>query len=186
MDDKKYTLFKMIHLILMALTILVTLIGMVQMTMKLGSGNDAVVAVRLLSSLVRILAMVVGILYLISGYKKSSAGYYKLFFWLMMIALVFRLLVFITRKADTLMLVGGVITIILAFVLMAGKDLGRNLTFCLLALLIIVEIALKFPIGLSDVSIGQLGGELSMFMLYGTAGFMATAKYIDKSLRGSK
>ena len=186
MDDKKYTAFKMIHLILMALTILVTLIGIVQMVTKFGGGNDAIVAVRLLSSLVRIMAMVVGILYLISGYKKSSASYYKLFFWLMMIALVFRLLVFITRKADTLMLVGGVITIILAFVLMAGKDLGRNVTFGLLALLIIVEIALKFPIGLSDVSIGQLGGELSMFMLYGTAGFMATAKYIDKSLRGSK
>ena len=64
------------------------------------------------------------------------------------------------------MLVGGVITIILAFVLMAGKDLGRNVTFGLLALLIIVEIALKFPIGLSDVSIEQLGEELSMFMLY--------------------
>ena len=84
------------------------------------------------------------------------------------------------------MIIGAVVTIILAIILMAGKDLGRNVSFAILAALIIIEVLLKFPISLSDISIGQLGGELSMFMLYGTAGFVITAKYIDKTLRGSK
>ena len=185
MDDKKYIPFKIAHLSLMTLTIVITLVGMIQMAKKFGTGIDGLLVIRLLSSAVRILAMVVGILYLVSGYKKSSAKYYKLFFCLMVVALVFRLAVFITNKLSTLMIVGAVATIILAIVLMAGKDLGKNVSYSLLAALVIIEILLKLPLGLSGVSIGQLGGELSMFMLYGTAGFMITAKYIDKALRGS-
>ena len=169
-----------------ALTIVITFVGIIQMTKRLGTGTDGVVMIRLLSSAVRVSAMVVGILYMTSGYKKSAAGYYKLFFCLMVISLIFRLMVFITNKVNTLMIIGAVVTIILAIILMAGKDLGRNVSFAILAALIIIEVLLKFPISLSDISIGQLGGELSMFMLYGTAGFMITAKYIDKTLRGSK
>lgn len=186
MDDKKYLPFKIVHLVLMCLTIVITFVGIIQMTKRLGTGTDGVVMIRLLSSAVRVSAMVVGILYMASGYKKSAAGYYKLFFCLMVISLIFRLMVFITNKVNTLMIIGAVVTIILAIILMAGKDLGRNVSFAILAALIIIEVLLKFPISLSDISIGQLGGELSMFMLYGTVGFMITAKYIDKTLRGSK
>jgi hypothetical protein len=94
-------------------------------------------------------------------------------------------MVFVTNKVNTAMMIGGAVTIILSIVLTLGKDLGRNVSFAILALMIIIEVLLKFPISISDISIGQLGGELSMFMLFGTAGFMIAAKYIDKSLRGS-
>lgn len=186
MDNKKYLPFKIAHLILMTLTTVITVVGMVQMVKRFGTGIDGLLTIRLLSSAVRIVAMIVGILYLVSGYRKSSAGYYKLFFWLMMISLVFRLLVFFTNKVNTAMILGGVLSIVLACLLMAGKDLGRNVSVILLISLVIIEVLLKFPISLSDISIGQLGGELSMFMLYGTAAFMVAAKYIDKSIRGTK
>ncbi len=186
MDDKKYRPFKLAHLILMALTIVITLAGMVNMTRRLGGGIDGLLTLRLVSSAIRIFAMSVGILYLVSGYKKNSAGYYKLFFWLMVICLVLRLMVLYTNNVNTLMLIGGAATIVLAFVLMAGKDMGRSVSYALLAALVIIEILLKLPFSFSNLSIGKLGGEFSMFMLFGTAGFMITAKYIDKSLRGSK
>ena len=182
---KKYLLFKIAHLILMTFTIVIIVVGMVHMINRLGSGNDGLLIIRMLSSLVRILAMITGIIYLVSGYKKSSAKYYKIFFCLMMLALVFRLLVFITNKESTVMMLGAIVTISLACILMLGKDLGRNVSFILLAILLVIEILLLLPVGITGVSLGQLGGELSMFMLYGTAGFMITAKYIDKSLRGS-
>jgi len=185
MEDKKYLPFKIAHLILMTLTTVITVVGMIQMIRRFGTGINGVLTIRMLSSAVRILAMIVGILYLVSGYKKSSAGYYKLFFCLMTIALAFRLLVFITNKESTLRIIGAVITIIVAIVLMVGKNLGRNVSVALLAFLIIIDILLMLPINLSGVSFGQLGGELSMFMLYGTAGFMIAAKYIDKALRGT-
>ena len=185
MEDKRYLPFKIAHLVLMSLTIIVTLVGMIQMARKFGTGIDGVLVIRLISSVVRIAGMVIGIIYLVSGYKKSSAKYYKLFFCLMTIALFFRQMVFVTNKVNTAMMIGGAVTIILSIVLTLGKDLGRNVSFAILALMIIIEVLLKFPISISDISIGQLGGELSMFMLFGTAGFMIAAKYIDKSLRGS-
>lgn len=79
MNDKKYMPFKIAHLILMTLTIVITIVGMIQMTKKFGGGSDVAVIIRLLSSVVRIMAMFVGILYLVKGYKKSSAAYYKMF-----------------------------------------------------------------------------------------------------------
>ena len=185
MDNKKYLPFKIAHLILMALTTIITIVGMVNMIKRFGGDMNGLLSIRMLSSIVRILAMVVGIIYLVSGYKKSSARYYRLFFCLMMIALVFRLLVFITTGKSTIMIIGALATIILAIVLMIGKNLGRNVSYALLAVLIIIEILLLLPVGLSGISLGQLGGELSMFMLYGTAGFMIVAKYLDKSLRGT-
>lgn len=185
MNDKKYLPYKVLHMALMVATMLVTAVGLFQMLGRIGGGNDWPLLIRIVSSITRIIAMGVGILYLVSGYKKSSAKYYKLFFCLMTIALVFRQMVFVTNKVNTAMMIGGAVTIILSIVLVIGKDLGRNVSFALLALLIIIEVLLKLPISFSDISIGQLGGELSMFMLFGTAGFMITAKYIDKSLRGS-
>ena len=185
MNDKKYLPFKIAHLILMTFTTIVTIVGMVHMIKRFGGDINGLLTIRMLSSVVRILAMVVGVVYLVSGYKKSSAKYYKLFFCLMMIALVFRLLVFITTGKSTIMIIGAVATIVLAIVLMAGKNLGRNISYALLAILTVIEILLLLPVGISGISLGQLGGELSMFMLYGTAGFMITAKYLDKSLRGS-
>ena len=185
MNDKKYLPFKIAHLILMALTTIITIIGMINMIKRFGGDMNGLVIIRMLSSVVRILAMVVGIIYLVSGYKKSSAKYYKLFFCLMMIALIFRLLVFITTEKNTIMIIGAVATIILAIILMIGKNLGRNKSYALLAILIIIEVLLLLPVGITGISIGQLGGELSMFMLYGTAGFMIVAKYLDKGLRGS-
>ena len=186
MENKKYLPFKIVHLILMSMTTVITLVGMVHMVKRFGTGMDGLLILRLLSSAVRIMAMAVGILYLVSGYKKSSAKYYKLFFCLMIIALVLRLLVFITNKESAVMLLGGILTIVLACILMAGKDLGRNKSIAFLVSLLIIEILLMLPIDISNISFGQLGGELSMFMLYGTAAFMVAAKYIDKSLRGTK
>lgn len=108
MNDKKYMPFKIAHLVLMTLTIVITLVGMIQMTKKFGGGSDVAVIIRLLSSVVRIMAMFVGILYLVKGYKKSSAVYYKMFFWLMMVALVFRFIVFITRKENNYNYIEGI------------------------------------------------------------------------------
>ena len=95
-------------------------------------------------------------------------------------------MVFVSTGKSVIMIIGSILTIILAFVLLVGKDLGRDVSLILLTALIVIEVLLKLPFSLNDVSIGQLGGELSMFMVFGTAGFMITAKYIDKELRGTK
>ncbi len=186
MNDKKYLPFKIIHLILMCATILITVVGLVQMTKRLDEGMTGVMLIRMISSIVRILAMNVGVLYLVSGYKKSSAGYYKLFFALMLVCLILRTMVFFTNGVSTFMIIGSIVMDVLAAVLLFGKDLGRDMSLILLTAMIIIEVLLKLPFSFKDISIGQLGGEFSMFMLLGTAGFMLTAKYIDKSLRGTK
>ncbi len=186
MNDKKYLPFKIIHLVLMVATLLITVVGLFQMFRKLGSGQDWALLVRMISSIVRIMAMVVGIIYLVSGYKKSSAGYYKLFFCLMVVVLILRTMVFLANGMNAIMVAGSILTIIIAFVLLVGKDLGRDVSLILLTAMIVIEILLKLPFSFEGMSIGQLGGELSMFMMFGTAGFMMTAKYIDKELRGTK
>ena len=104
MEDKRYLPFKIAHLILMSLTIIVTLVGMIQMARKFGTGIDGVLVIRLISSVVRIAGMIIGIIYLVSGYKKSAASYYKLFFCLMTIALFFRQMVFVIRQAPVIAL----------------------------------------------------------------------------------
>ncbi|MBQ3295461.1 MAG: hypothetical protein IJH00_03130 [Erysipelotrichaceae bacterium] len=186
MNDKKYLPYKILHLILMVATMFITAVGLFQMLGKIGGGQDWPLLIRIISSIVRIIAMGVGILYMLSGYKKSSAGYYKLFFCLMVVVLILRTMVFVSTGKSVIMIIGSILTIILAFVLLVGKDLGRDVSLILLTALIVIEVLLKLPFSLNDVSIGQLGGELSMFMVFGTAGFMITAKYIDKELRGTK
>jgi len=171
---------------LMVATMLVTAVGLFQMLGRIGGGNDWPLLIRIVSSITRIIAMGVGILYLVSGYKKSSAGYYKLFFCLMVVVLILRTMVFLANGMNAIMVAGSILTIIIAFVLLVGKDLGRDVSLILLTAMIVIEILLKLPFSFEGMSIGQLGGELSMFMMFGTAGFMMTAKYIDKELRGTK
>ena len=171
---------------LMVATMLVTAVGLFQMLGRIGGGNDWPLLIRIVSSITRIIAMGVGILYLVSGYKKSSAGYYKLFFCLMVVVLILRTMVFLANGMNAIMVAGSILTIIIAFVLLVGKDLGRDVSLILLTAMIVIEILLKLPFSFEGMSIGQLGGELSMFMLFGTAGCMMTAKYIDKELRGTK
>ncbi len=186
MNDKKYLPYKVLHMALMVATMLVTAVGLFQMLGRIGSGNDWPLLIRIVSSITRIIAMGVGILYLVSGYKKSSAGYYKLFFCLMVVVLILRTMVFLANGMNAIMVAGSILTIIIAFVLLVGKDLGRDVSLILLTAMIVIEILLKLPFSFEGMSIGQLGGELSMFMMFGTAGFMMTAKYIDKELRGTK
>ncbi len=186
MNDKKYLPYKVLHMALMVATMLVTAVGLFQMLGRIGGGNDWPLLIRIVSSITRIIAMGVGILYLVSGYKKSSAGYYKLFFCLMVVVLILRTMVFLANGMNAIMVAGSILTIIIAFVLLVGKDLGRDVSLILLTAMIVIEILLKLPFSFEGMSIGQLGGELSMFMMFGTAGFMMTAKYIDKELRGTK
>ena len=95
-------------------------------------------------------------------------------------------MVFFTNGVSTFMIIGSIVMDVLAAILLFGKDLVRDMSLILLTAMIIIEVLLKLPFTFKDISIGQLGGEFSMFMLLGTAGFMLTAKYIDKSLRGTK
>ena len=185
MKDKEYLMFKIIHLMLMCATIVLTVIGLIQLMNGPDENLDGAMLIRIISGVVRILAMDVDVLYLVSGYKKRSAIYYKLFFALTMVALILRILIFLTNGASIIMIIGSIVTTILTAVLLFGKDLGRDRSLILLTVTIIIEVIMKLPIGFSDISIAQLGGEFSMFMLLGTAGFMLTAKYIDKSLRGT-
>jgi len=90
------------------------------------------------------------------------------------------------NKANTLLLICSIVSLILSLVLFLKKDLGRNYSLILFITLFLIEIVIKFPFMTNDASIRRMGNELSMFMLFGTAGFMISAKYIDKELRGTK
>ena len=186
MDDKKYLPFKIIHLILMFIVAVMTFIDLIKMTRQLGSTIDLNLLIDMAFGIVNIMAMDVGILYLVSGYKKNSAMYYKLFFGLLSVALVIRIVLFLMNKANTLLLVCSIVSLILSLVLFLKKDLGRNYSLILFITLFLIEIVIKFPFMTNDASIRRMGNELSMFMLFGTAGFMISAKYIDKELRGTK
>ena len=186
MNDKEYLPFKVAHLILMGITIVITCIDLFQMISGLRDGKDLLVMLRLFSDVVRIVAMMIGLIYLVTGYKKSSANYYKYFFVMLILAEISRLLVLFVRDSNILLLISGSVSVMLSIVLLAKKDLGRNRSLIVLFVLIVIELVIGIFMALQNVTLGQLGSDFSMLMLLGTAGFMISAKYIDKELRGTK
>lgn len=187
MGLKKYLPLKIIHLILVGVSIVLCCITISNI------GNDSTytdIGLRTLTYLFEVFAAVAGICYLAYGYKKNAAVYYKTCMVLMAIASTLMAIRQMTIGLPINYSIENIVALVMIIILATGKDLGKNKSYLVLFILIVcraymlIEIFRVFDFAsVNSFSITSYG--LVDFFLATTAAFMVTGKYLDKSERGT-
>ena len=179
---------KMIHLVVLLACILCNVIGVVEV---FGIGFSSMTAAMAVVDVLNIVAMVFGLLYLRNEYQKSAAPYYKAFMTCMLVVYVFKSISGIFNFGMDIRTIGSMLCVVAVFLLAFGKDLGKQLTWILWAVLILDQIE-KMIYGLGGiqnstylVNTNTLSIAISNLLTIGTMGLMIHGKYKDKESRGS-
>ena len=136
--------------------------------------------------------LLTGILYLLHGYKKNAAVYYKTFILLLVLVnLMVIILDVIYTTLTILIIVKSVlyaIKIILLLLLAFKKDLGREKTWIIFNMVVVVDIAalvLMLIITFTgSFDFGSIMGVIAALVADATLGLAIHGKYADKKSRG--
>lgn len=189
MENKKYLPIKIVHLILLIASLVMSIIALIKY-----SADDSVYATSIfpvVCTVINIAALVVGFIYLIKGYKKNANWYYKAF---MRLCVLFDILlmtyfsqIIIPYYETFVYMVSTIMLVVLA----VGKDLGKRETYIFFVVMLICQ-AVPFVTSLRVLSsfgssaFGILSQQIANILNVGTIGFMIAGKYIDKSERGTE
>ncbi len=194
---KKFSAIMVTHLVLMVLMILGTIGG--EVNFIVGAINSTTTTEKLsnvfnLVLMLVILAMLVmGALYLLKRYVKQASLFYKLFFAFNIIVCVLTIVIDLCfYNVNALLIVICVLNafkIISLCVLVFGKDLGEDMTWLFLYIILALDfIGLVLAIAnMSGVGFDfSFTGYVTALIADGTIGLAIRGKYQDKASRGSK
>ena len=195
MENKKYLPIKIIHLILMVAAIVLCCVSLTKLGADTIFFSDT--GLRMVSYIIEIIALISGIIYLAFGYKKNAAVYYKAF---MVILVVVQAIICYRQMVGAIspdavqasfIAICNIVSFIMLVILATGKDLGKAKSYviavillvCRLSILILDLIVFR---GMLRFVIAIISFAVSDVLLAGTAFFMVTGKYLDKTERGTK
>ena len=129
------------------------------------------------------ISLLYAIFYILNGYNKNASRYYRSFGILLAITQTFALAMvsFINPKTGNLIVVG--LELITILVLVLSEDLGKNKSFVLCLILIILNGVSILMCGGTYVSHCNIFCKFTLSCLYG---ILTYAKYLDKASRGVK
>lgn len=181
MENKKASLLKICHIILIA-------IGFVLNLYLLFSTNLSILMVVML--LFRIVAFTASLIYLIKGYKKNAELFYKAYLWFLGLSTIISYTLFINLGIE-LSLFKSFITvmILVAFIyIIAAKDYGKvksNIISITLAVLNIINIIMIFKASNNNILDLNVLLAIDQLILALTMTLMVWVKYQDKDTRGT-
>lgn len=185
MKEKKTSLPKVIHLILMVALAILNVIVLISYFTGAAAPNTLDVLLHIST----ILALASGMIYLSKGYSKSAAIYYKVFMLLTAVSSILLSTAFITglgfNVGSALLFVEIAILLLLTF----AKDLGKRNTWILFGALVALTLVygiLYLPKYFNYQFLVILTTLLSKLILIGTIAFAIRGKYADKDARGTK
>lgn len=189
MENKKYLPIKIVHLILLIASLVMSVIALI----KYGSTDTIYTASAFPAActVTNIAALVVGFIYLIKGYKKNANWYYKAFMRLCVlyeILLMTCLSQFVVPYYNAFVYMVSTVMIV---VLAVGKDLGKRETYIFFVVMLVCQLiplvmSLRVLTYFGSSAFGMLSQEIANILNVGTIGFMIAGKYIDKSERGTE
>lgn len=188
MENKSYLKLKILHLILMAIALVLSVFIIV----KTCDFTTIYGVLALLFSFVRLIALIFGLVYIFNGFKKDVSNFYKGY----MLLYVVSMFLFSTNSIATkdvsyfeAFLNNG--ALVASLVLAIGKDLGKKNTYIAAIALLLCTLVPLIIYGFTFTNYGNeglifLGCAISNFLLAVTATFMVYEKYTDKVARGRK
>ena len=195
---KNFTPLKVIHLILM---IGLMLCSGITTVMFLG-GFDLVVAgkdkseaiLNGCSTMAVTVMLLTGVLYLLHGYKKRSAVYYMAFILLLVLVNLMVIILDVIYATMTIPIIIKcvlyAIKIILLLLLVFKKDLGREKTWFIFNMVVIVDIAALIVAliitATGSFDFGNIMGVIAALVADATLGLAIHGKYADKESRGTQ
>jgi len=179
MNSEKYRSLKIVQMGLIVIAIIVSCISIIQQIMS--SGN----VFYLILDLCKIACLFCGSIYMIFGSKKQVAGFYKGFIALFIISLMLRIIISFIDGISPLQAICSIVSLICLLGLEFVKDLGKDKTAMLYAILFVSEVIMALPLFL-EKNLASTIEACTGLLILGTFGLMITFKYIDKYSRGSK
>lgn len=177
MNNDKYKILKIVQMVLIVLAIIVTSISIInQIT---GEG----ILLYILLDLCKVLCLFCGSVYMIFGSKKSVANFYKGFIAMFIVTLLLRIIISFVDGISPLQAICSIVSLICLLGLEFVKDLGKDKTAILYAILFVSEVIMAIPLFLTKQTQLITAGLTSLLIL-GTFGLMIAFKYIDKASRG--
>ena len=197
---KKLNPITIVHLILMALLSLGTIGAAVKFLISFlrSTGTASIESASGLSDLSNVILMgfilsmlIMGILYLLKGYNKQAAAFYKAFLILHIGVCVLTIFIDLCfYRVDVLMIGISILNackIIALAILAFGKDLGKQKTWTLFYILLVLDAVKLILAVINMVNIGfdfSFTGYVTALIADGTIGLAVKGKYDDKETRG--
>ncbi|WP_408071144.1 hypothetical protein [Butyrivibrio sp. JL13D10] len=204
MNEKKFSIFMLCHLGIMAILAILDLINgvlTIASSMK-GTGLTQVSSLNMaiaFTYLLTVIAIFFGISYIIQGYSKQSSDCYKLFILMVSVANCCTLVAFMIALKNlsaipeipdnktfislgTVMLIAKIVLLLL---LWTGKDLGKIRTWCVWVIILVIDLG----IGLLFITPATFWFYRVLFVVSRLAIDLTIAlsihgKYSDKEARG--
>ena len=192
MENKKNLPMRIVNLILLLGALVVDIILMT----LLPKAELKTIAESLtpISVLINIMALAIGIVYIVAGYTKSSAAFYKAFVWTVVFSQVIDCsspMVFGTGslvesdKLSTVLAFAYLCNLVFFAILAIGKDLGKEATFTIAGLMVVISLLVLFIfIFTKQSSMTLIYKSISQTLIALTIAIMVVGKYLDKAARG--
>ena len=177
MNSEKYRSLKIVQMILITAAIIVTSISIIEQIM--GEG----ILLYILLDLCKTICLFCGAIYMMFGSKKDVAAFYKSFIAFYIVTLLLRIVISFVDGISPLQAICSIVSLICLLGLEFVKDLGKDKSSILYAVLFVSEVIMALPSFLTKNIQIAITGITSLLML-GTFGLMITFKYIDKASRG--
>ena len=176
---------KPIYKAILVLNLLFVVAGIVLSVIEIISGNSDVT--RMLTLVASIACLAFATFYIISGYTKDAAKYYKVYGTLLAVKFLLSILSSSITSAPTFGIMVIAISLVIVLVLILSENLGKEKSFILCGLHVILGVALLvFALSKGNVSIIYIISDIVNIDLACLFGIMTYAKYLDKAERGTK
>lgn len=181
MDAKKLDIISKVHMLLLLALIVVNFVVIIN-----GITASDLDTIHAVITVLRLFTMAAGLYYIGLGYMKDASSFYKLYLALYALSNLTILVMLIMRNAGPIAIAFKVIVTVMSLVLVFVKDLGKQVTWVLYALLLGSELIVMLPFFGIGMTTASLKDKLSDLVMAGTVGLMINGKYIDKDARGAK
>ncbi len=177
MNSEKYRSLNIIQMVLITVAIIATCISIINQIMANG---DLII---ILLDLCKVACLFCGAVYMIFGSRKAVANFYKAFIALFIITLLLRIVIAFIDGISPLQAICSIVSLICLLGLEFVKDLGKDKTAILYAILFVSEVIMALPLFLTKDP-QTIVSAITNLLILGTFGLMITFKYIDKASRG--
>lgn len=194
---KNYSTIMKVHLTLMIAMMCGTIGGAINFIVGVANSSttkDKLSNITNIVLMMFILSMLAcGVVYLIKGYNKQAAPYYKAFLLLHVGVCALSIIVDLCFYEVTALLI--CICVLIAFkgidllVLTFGKDLGKQKTWILFYVILLIDIIALILAVINMMNVGfdfSFTGYVTGLIADGTIGLAVKGKYDNKKSRGSK
>lgn len=175
---------KPIYKVILVLNLLFIVVGIVTCVPSFKDTQDVF---SLIGLAMTVLDLIFAGFYIINGYRKDAAKYYKIYG--LLLAVKYTIIVVHSIILGSLPFeIFNALTLVIVLVLTLSSNLGKNKSFILCGLLVILRV-ICFVIRIALIQATNINSILShmanidLVCLYG---IMTYAKYLDKTERGTK